>query len=70
MSKGRVTKVGDTWFYTVTDGSKFVFADNANDWRKVFDVCYFDVAVARRVLNAGHTFKRSWAQVVDRAVIR
>lgn len=62
--KGRVFKRGKTWYYEVRVGTKRVFADNTGSWRPVFDGCHFDVAVARRVVGAGHDFAKSYDELV------
>jgi len=67
-AKGYVTKRGDTWHYLVQDRhGKCVLIDNTNDWRKIFDSCYFDTAAVRRIEGAGHKLQYSYPQLVDKA---
>lgn len=67
MAKGYVKKVRGTWYYTVVANGKVVFSDNTCDWRRVFDDCLSDVLVAKRVTGAGHTFAKSFPELVDEA---
>ena len=65
-AKGYVYKRGNCWFYSVYDRKpKPVFMDNTGNWRRIFDACFEDVGVARRVEGAGHKFKHSYPQLVD-----
>lgn len=67
MAKGFVKKYRGTWYYGVVAGDLIVFEDNCNNWRKIFDQCYADTLIATRVQSAGHTFEKSFKQLVDEA---
>ena len=67
-ANGYVTKRGETWHYLVQDCyGKYVLIDNTNDWRKIFDSCYFDTAAVRRIEGAGHKLSNSYMQLVNKA---
>lgn len=63
--RGRVYKLGRTWHYEVRVGDMVVFADNTRAWEPVLAGCIGDVFVARRVVGAGHTFVKSWPELVE-----
>lgn len=69
MAKGYVkwNARDKTWIYHVVAQGKIVFSDDTRDWQKVFNLCYRDVVAARRVVSSGHTFERSWYEIVDAA---
>lgn len=65
-AKGVVYKRGTTWFHKVLDRSgKPVLMDNTGNWRVIFDACFEDVAVVRRIEGAGHRLERSYPEIVD-----
>lgn len=66
LARGRVFKRNKTWHYEVRIGRRLIFEDNTGAWRPVFDGCYFDVAVANRVLGAGHHFEKTYDELVGR----
>lgn len=67
LAKGTVVKRGSAWHYIVRDRhGKYVLSDNTNDWRKIFDSCYFDTAAIRRIEGAGHKLRHSYPQLVEK----
>jgi hypothetical protein len=70
MAKAYVFKRRRTWFYEVRDSEgRVLFADNTNDWRKIFDAAFRDATGLKIIERVGHRVEKSWSQLVDEAVI-
>lgn len=64
-ARGRVWKSGRTWRYEVRIGNRLIFEDNTGSWAPILRDALFDVAVANRVVGAGHTFEKTYDRLVE-----
>jgi hypothetical protein len=67
-ARARVFKRGETWYFQTTLGTRVVDADNTNHWRTIFDGAFASASAFDHVLRVGHPIKRSYRELVDRAV--
>lgn len=66
--RGRVDFVDKTVYYAVFDhDGKILASDNtgAQAWERMLASCLADVAAFRRVALIGHTFSRSYPEIVN-----
>jgi hypothetical protein len=68
LARARVFKRGGTWFSETTIGTRVVDSDNTNHWRTIFDGAFASASAFDHVLRVGHPIKRSYRELVDRAV--
>lgn len=64
LPRARLWKGPTGWNYQVFVDGRVVFADNCVIYDKTMSAARRDVAVARRVVNAGHKFAHTWAELV------
>lgn len=67
--RGHLKPVGKQWHYSVSIGDVVVFRDDCRPYEKALALCLADVEAARRVVAAGHTFMKSYDQLVREARI-